>query len=82
MFTLNKDISQLYQWDSNVKLIVEDERINQVQFSQRFSQTAVCVEVKEGECLIPNEFLQSYSGIEVNNDLASLVGIYVEIVNS
>lgn len=63
MFTLNKDIPQLYQWDSNVKLIVEDERINQVQFSQRFSQTAVCVEVKDGECFIPNEFLQSYYDI-------------------
>ena len=25
MFTLKKDIPQLYQWDSNVKLIVEDD---------------------------------------------------------
>lgn len=63
MFTLKKDIPQLYQWDSNIKLIVEDDRINQVQFSQRFSQTAVCVEVENGECFIPNEFLQSYYDI-------------------
>lgn len=63
MFTLKKDIPQLYQWDSNVKLIVEDDRINQVQFSQRFSQTAVCVKVENGECFIPNEFLQSYYDI-------------------
>ena len=63
MFTLKKDISQLYQWDSNVKLIVEDDRINQVQFSQRFSHTAVCVKVENGECFIPNEFLQSYYDI-------------------
>lgn len=63
MFTLKKDIPQLYQWDSNVKLIVEDDRINQVQFSQRFSQTAVCVKVENKECFIPNEFLQSYYDI-------------------
>lgn len=63
MFTLKKDISQLYQWDSNVKLIVEDDRINQVQFSKRFSHTAVCVKVENGECFIPNEFLQSYYDI-------------------
>ena len=63
MFTLKKDISQLYQWDSNVKLIVEDDRINQVQFSQRFSHTAVCVKVENGECFIPNELLQSYCDI-------------------
>lgn len=63
MFTLKKDIPQLYQWDSNVKLIVEDDRINQVQFSQRFSHTAVCVKVENRECFIPNEFLQSYYDI-------------------
>lgn len=63
MFTLKKDIPQLYQWDSNVKLIVEDDRINQVQFSQRFSRTASCVKVENGECFIPNEFLQSYYDI-------------------
>lgn len=63
MFTLKKDIPQLYQWDSNVKLIVEDDRINQVQFSQRFSRTAVCVKVENRECFIPNEFLQSYYDI-------------------
>lgn len=63
MFTLKKDIPQLYQWDSNVKLIVEDDRINQVQFSQRFSRTAACVKVENGECFIPNEFLQSYYDI-------------------
>lgn len=63
MFTLKKDIPQLYQWDSNVKLIVEYDRINQVQFSQRFSQTAVCVKVENKECFIPNEFLQSYYDI-------------------
>lgn len=63
MFTLKKDIPQLYQWDSNVKLIVEDDRINQVQFSQRFSRTAVCVQVENGECFIPNELLQSYCDI-------------------
>lgn len=63
MFTLKKDIPQLYQWDSNVKLIVEDDKINQVQFSQRFSQTAVCVKVENKECFIPNEFLQSYYDI-------------------
>lgn len=73
MFTLKKDIPQLYQWDSNVKLIVEDDRINQVQFSQRFSRTAVCVKVENRECFIPNEFLQSYYDIFayaciVNND--------------
>lgn len=63
MFTLKKDIPQLYQWDSNVKLIVEDDRINQVQFSQKFSRTAACVKVENGECFIPNEFLQSYYDI-------------------
>ena len=63
MFTLKKDIPQLYQWDSNVKLIVEDDRINQVQFSHRFSRTAVCVKVENGECFIPNELLQSYCDI-------------------
>lgn len=63
MFTLKKDIPQLYQWDSNVKLIVEDDRINQVQFSQRFSRTAACVKVENRECFIPNEFLQSYYDI-------------------
>lgn len=63
MFTLKKDIPQLYQWDSNVKLIVEDDRINQVQFSQRFSRTAVCVKVENGECFVPNELLQSYCDI-------------------
>lgn len=63
MFTLKKDIPQLYQWDSNVKLIVEDDRINQVQFSQRFSRTAVCVKVENEECFIPNELLQSYCDI-------------------
>lgn len=65
MFTLKKDIPQLYQWDSNVKLIVEDDRINQVQFSQRFSRTAACVKVENRECFIPNEFLKSYYDIFV-----------------
>lgn len=63
MFTLKKDIPQLYQWDSNVKLIVEDDRINQVQFSQRFNRTAACVKVENRECFIPNEFLKSYYDI-------------------
>ena len=63
MFKLKKDFPQLYQWDSNVKLIVEDDRINQVQFSQRFSRTAACVKVENRECFIPNEFLQSYYDI-------------------
>lgn len=63
MFKLKKDIPQLYQWDSNVKLIVEDDRINQVQFSQRFSRTASCVKVENRECFIPNELLQSYCDI-------------------
>ena len=64
MFTLKKDIPQLYQWDSNVKLIVEDDRINQVQFSKRFSWTAVCVKVENGvtSILLRHFCLCMYSG--------------------
>lgn len=62
MFRL-KDKEQLYQWDSNVFVEVEDPRINQVQFSTKFSASAYCVEVADSKAPIPNEMLQSYYDI-------------------
>lgn len=62
MFRL-KGKEHLYQWDSNVFVEVEDPRINQVQFSTKFSSSAYCVDVADGEAPIPNEMLQSYYDI-------------------
>lgn len=47
-----------YQWDTDIKLKVEGEAIEQVHFTNALTTTALVVEVKEGWANVPNIFLQ------------------------
>lgn len=62
MFKLADGRDCLYQWDSNLKLIVEDESISEVHFMARYSKEIYTVEVirteSEAYVNIPNILLQ------------------------
>lgn len=47
-----------YQWDANVKLIVEDTSISEVHFSNHAQENALVVEVVDGAAAVPNILLQ------------------------
>lgn len=68
MFKLADGRNSLYQWDSDVKLIVDDENISEVHFTVKFSDEIYTVEVVRTESgayvNIPNILLQqTYSVI-------------------
>ncbi len=68
MFKLVDGRESLYQWDSDLKLIVEDETICEVHFKARYSDEIYTVEVirteSEAYVNIPNILLQqTYSVI-------------------
>lgn len=58
MFTLEDGREQLYQWDLDRRIIVNDEKICEVHFCNRTSDCSLVVEVKDGLAAIPNILLQ------------------------
>ena len=58
MFTLEDGREQLYQWDINRRIIVNDPNIVEVHFCNHISDCALVVKVKNGLADIPNILLQ------------------------
>lgn len=58
MFTLEDGREQLYQWDLDRRIIVNDEKICEVHFCNRTSDCSLVVEVIDGYANIPNILLQ------------------------
>ena len=58
MFTLEDGREQLYQWDINRRIIVNDPNIGEVHFCNHISDCALVVQVKDGLADIPNILLQ------------------------
>lgn len=56
---LHENKETLYQWEVNQKLIVENELVKEVHFSNATTPKALVVEVVEGMAEIPNILLQS-----------------------
>ena len=65
MFTLLDGRECLYQWDSNVQIVVEDPTVNEVHFCNRTDDCSLVVEVKDKLVTIPNILLQSDFPIRV-----------------
>lgn len=57
MFTLEDGREQLYQWDIDRRIIVNDPNICEVHFCNRTSDCSLVVEVKDGFANIPNILL-------------------------
>ena len=66
MFKILDGREYFYQWDLNQKLIVEDDSINEVHFSNRTDGSSLVVEVDElRQASVPNILLQDYWDIRV-----------------
>ena len=66
MFKILDGREYFYQWDLNQKLIVEDDSINEVHFSNRTDGCSLVVEVDElRQASVPNILLQDYWDIRV-----------------
>lgn len=65
MFKLQDGREQLYQWDLDRYVIVEDKNICEVHFCNRTSDCSLVVEVKDGLAAIPNILLQDARPIRV-----------------
>ena len=66
MFKILDGREYFYQWDLNQKLIVEDDSINEVHFSNRTDGSSLVVEVDElRQASVPNILLQDYWNIRV-----------------
>ena len=69
MFKLYDGREVLFQWDTNVKIIVNDDRVNQVHFCNKTGESALVVEVYDYQGLrvanIPNILLQEALPIKV-----------------
>ena len=66
MFKILDGREYFYQWDLNQKLIVEDDSINEVHFSNRTDGCSLVVEVDElRQASVPNILLQDYWNIRV-----------------
>ena len=59
MLKLADNRSYLYQWDTNVKVIVDDETIEVVEFQLLSSSSIMSVKVEDGLAEIPNILLQN-----------------------
>lgn len=65
MFKLKDGRQSAFQWDINLKLIVEDPSITKVSFCNKTSDYSLVVEVIDGEVNIPNILLQECFDIHV-----------------
>jgi len=65
LFTLQDGRNELYQWDLNRKVIVEDPTVTEVHFCNRTDDCSLVVEVKDGLADIPNILLQDTWNIRV-----------------
>ena len=65
MFKLKDGRQSAFQWDMNLKLIVEDPSITKVNFCNKTSDYSLVVEVIDGEVNIPNILLQECFDIHV-----------------
>ena len=66
MFKILDGREFFYQWDLNQKLIVEDDSINEVHFSNTTDGSSLVVEVDElRQASVPNILLQDYWDIRV-----------------
>lgn len=57
--------SELYQWDTGRKVVVDDETIKQVHYQNRFYGRTIDVDVSGGFAIIPDQLLQSFSPLVV-----------------
>lgn len=52
--------SELYQWDTGRKVVIDDETIKQVHYQNRFYGRTIDVDVSNGTAIIPDQLLQSF----------------------
>lgn len=64
MLKLKDGRDELFQWDTNRILIVDDE-CSELHFSNQSSGRSIDVEVVNGEAKIPDEFLQTIKPLKV-----------------
>lgn len=65
MFKLYDGRNELYQWDLNRKVIVEDPEVTEVHFCNKTDDCSLVVQVKDGMADIPNILLQDTWNIRV-----------------
>ena len=57
--------SELYQWDTGRKVVIDDESIKRVHYQNRFYGRTIDVDVSGGFAIIPGQLLQSCSPLVV-----------------
>ena len=57
--------SELYQWDTGRKVVIDDESIKRVHYQNRFYGRTIDVDVSGGFAIIPDRLLQSCSPLVV-----------------
>lgn len=65
MFTLKDGRENLYQWDLDRQIVVNDNTITEVHFCNRTEDCSLVVEVKDGLANVPNILLYSSFDIRV-----------------
>ena len=66
MLKLKDGRDELFQWDTN-RILVVDEGCSELHFSNQSSGRSIDVEVVEGEAKIPDELLQTIKPLKVLN---------------
>lgn len=57
--------SELYQWDTGRKVVIDDESIKRVHYQNRFYGRTIDVDVSGGFAIIPDQLLQSFAPLVV-----------------
>ena len=57
--------SELYQWDTGRKVVIDDESIKRVHYQNRFYGRTIDVDVSDGFAIIPDQLLQSFAPLVV-----------------
>lgn len=57
--------SELYQWDTGRKVVIDDESIKRVHYQNRFYGRTIDVDVSGGFAIIPDRLLQSFAPLVV-----------------
>ena len=85
MFKLADGRERLYQWDSDVKLLIDEStgQVDEIHFSARYSNEAYSVEItrQEGKAYanIPNILLQNYYDVRVYAFCHTPDGAYTKV---
>lgn len=63
--TLDDGRTELWQWDTGRKIVVDDKSVSEVHYSKYSSTQAITIEVIDGKAEIPNFLLQDTHAVTV-----------------